>query len=162
MNRVASLANWVKRISYLVLITVIIVVANLNDESNLTNALWLPLRLINLDISMTPFTTDMNFMSPEQGSYARLLSLKVWDSANREYQIDPRDLSVGITKMPFLLMSEASGEGSDISHFVGPVCRAMSYELNMPIVRFEFRVEPPRSGDQHYLINKVIGCEAGI
>lgn len=162
MNRITSLANWVKRISYSVLIAVIIIVANLNDESLLTNTLWLPLRLINLDISMTPFTTDMNFMSPEEGSYARLLSLKVWDSTNREYQIDPRDLSVGITKMPFLLMSEASGEGFDINHFVGPVCRAMSYELNIPVGRFEFRAEPSRSGDQNYLVNRPITCEVEI
>lgn len=148
------------RILYLTLVTTIVFVAHAEGELNqLSETLWRALRSVNLDISMTPFTTDMNFMQSESGFYSRSMAIVVENSSGQKHKIDPRRLSVSRTKMPILMMSESHKAGGDVQGAIYAVCRSMSYELKMSVKSFEIVVEPFLDGDQAFLINQPINCE---
>ena len=104
----------------------------------LSDFVFIPLRILGIDVSMTPITTDMSMMSDANNVpiYRTDLRIKVFSKDGGLIDLKTSDLNLYLHKLPIILYYEILGQGGDMPEGRVFLCRSFEKLLNKKISSF--------------------------
>ena len=94
----------------------------------LSDFVFIPLRILGIDVSMTPITTDMSMMSDANNVplYKTNLGLTIILKNGTVRDISPRELDLYDHKIPIILYYEILGYGGDMPEGRAYLCKSFT------------------------------------
>lgn len=104
------------RFFFILLILIGVLSIGFPVKNPLSDIVFIPFRILGIDVSMTPITADMSMMSDSEGSsiYKIDFGIKLQFVNGTEKYLDPNDLDLYLHKLPTILYFEILGYGADM------------------------------------------------
>ncbi len=109
----------------------------------LSNVVYEPLRLLGIDVSMTPITTDMSMMTDAKNIplYKKKVHLRLHLDDGTFVDVLPNDLHLYLHKIPIILLYEILGFGGDMPEGRVFLCRSLQRLVDKKILNFTMWTE---------------------
>ena len=123
----------------------------------LSDFVFVPLRILGIDVSMTPITSDMSMMSDSEDVpiYKTNLGLRIFLKNGKVRDVYPRELDLYYHKLPIILYYEILGYGGDMPEGRAYLCHSLTTFTDDKVSSFFLWTEKEHA---RYDFNKIQEC----
>jgi hypothetical protein len=145
------------RLIFIILLLLSVLSIGIPFPNPLSDFVFIPLRVLGIDVAMTPMTVDMSMMRDLDNipMYRKKLGMKLFLEDGKKIVLRPEELDFYHHKMPIILFYEALAKGAYMPEGRAYLCRSFEMIINKKVSSFLLLKD---GADEQYLSHEIQRC----
>ena len=145
------------RLIFIILLLLSVLSIGVPFPNPVSDFVYIPLRVLGIDVAMTPMTVDMSMMRGLDNipMYKKKLGMKLFLDDGNSLELKPEELDFYHHKMPLILYYEVLGHGAYMPEGKVYLCRSFEFITNKKVSSFLLLKD---GADEQYLSQEIQRC----